>query len=239
MTSPQDRFAADAALVDGHVFTGAEAYGKHLFHAYDNGLWVHVHLGIYGEFHEREVGFVPRETTRMRIEAGEVVLDLIGPTRCEVVDADGRAAVTSRLGPDPLRKDADPARMWEKLRRRKGPIGPALMDQGVLAGVGNVYRAEALFLHGIHPLTPIPSLSHDDVMALWSTLKRMLEVGVKEGRIMTVDAEEFGLRRRDLDRANGRYVYRQDACLRCGTPVRRWDLSGRWAYACETCQPPP
>jgi len=239
VTSPQDRFAADAALVDGHVFTGAEAYGKHLFHAYDNGLWVHVHLGIYGEFHEREVGFVPRETTRMRIEAGEVVLDLIGPTRCEVVDADGRAAVTSRLGPDPLRKDADPARMWEKLRRRKGPIGPALMDQGVLAGVGNVYRAEALFLHGIHPLTPIPSLSHDDVMALWSTLKRMLEVGVKEGRIMTVDAEEFGLRRRDLDRANGRYVYRQDACLRCGTPVRRWDLSGRWAYACETCQPPP
>ena len=239
MTSPQDRFAADAALVDGHVFTGAEAYGKHLFHAYDNGLWVHVHLGIYGEFHEREVGFVPRETTRMRIEAGEVVLDLIGPTRCEVVDADGRAAVTSRLGPDPLRKDADPARMWEKLRRRKGPIGPALMDQGVLAGVGNVYRAEALFLHGIHPLTPIPSLSHDDVMALWSTLKRMLEVGVKEGRIMTVDAEEFGLRRRDLDRANGRYVYRQEACLRCGTPVRRWDLCGRWAYACETCQPPP
>lgn len=239
VSSPQGRFAADAALVSGHVFTGAEAFGKHLFHAYDNGLFVHVHLGIYGEFHERAGLLEPKETTRMRIVSPEHVVDLIGPTRCEVVDADGRAAVAAKLGPDPLRRDADPDRMWEKLRKRTGPIGPALLDQTVLAGVGNVFRAEALFLHGIHPLTPIPSLSHDDVMALWSTLKRMLEVGVKEGRIMTVDETEFGLRRRDLTRENGRYVYRQEACLRCGHRVRRWDLAGRWSYACEACQPVP
>lgn len=239
VSSPQGRFAADAAMVSGHVVTGTDAWGKHLFHAYDNGLLVHVHLGIYGEFHERPTGFPAKDTTRMRIATGEVWLDLIGPTRCEVLDAEGKAAITARLGPDPLRRDADPERMWEKLRRRKGPIGPALMDQTVVAGVGNVFRAEALFLHGIHPLRPIPTLTRDDVVALWSTLKRMLEVGVKEGRIMTVDETELGLRRRDLTRENGRYVYRQEACLRCGTPVRRWDLAGRWSYACETCQPVP
>jgi formamidopyrimidine-DNA glycosylase len=54
---------------------------------------------------------------------------------------------------------------------------------------------------------------------------------------MTVDADEFGLTRRKLTRENGRYVYRQESCLRCGSPVRRWDMSGRWSYACEVCQP--
>jgi endonuclease-8 len=239
VTSPQGRFAADAALVSGHVLTGTDAWGKHLFHAYDNGLSVHVHLGIYGEFHERQGPVEPRDTTRMRLIGGAHVIDLIGPTRCEVIDDAGKDAIVSRLGPDPLRRGADVGRFVAKLRTRKGPIGPALMDQTVIAGVGNVFRAEALFLHGIHPLTPIPTLSDEQVLGLWSTLQRMLEVGVKEGRIMTVDETEFALRRRDLTRENGRYVYRQEACLRCGTAVRRWDLSGRWAYACEACQPVP
>jgi endonuclease-8 len=238
VSSPQGRFV-DAALVSGQVFVGAEAFGKHLFHDYGNGLSVHVHLGIYGEFHERESGFVPKDTTRMRIVSDEVILDLIGPTACEVVDAERRAAILDRIGPDPLRRDADPDQAWARLSKRKGPIGPALLDQTLFAGVGNVFRAEALFVHGIHPETPIPSLTREQFDALWATLKRMLEVGVKEGRIMTVDADEFGLRRRDLDRSNGRYVYRQEACLRCGGAVRRWDMAGRWSYACESCQPVP
>jgi endonuclease-8 len=237
--SPQGRFSADATLVDGQLFRRAEAYGKHLFHDYGNGLSVHVHLGIYGEFHERDDLVEPKPTTRMRLVAARVVLDLIGPTACEVVDGDGRAAIVARVGPDPLRKDADPDRAWARLSRRKGPIGPALLDQTIFAGVGNVFRAEALFVHGIHPETPIPSITREQFDALWATLTAMLRTGVKEGRIMTVDADEFGLRRRDLDRDNGRYVYRQDACLRCGHPVRRWDMAGRWSYACEGCQPRP
>jgi endonuclease-8 len=245
--SPQGRFV-DATMVDGQVFRRAEAYGKHLFHDYANGLSVHVHLGIYGEFHERDGLVEPKPTTRMRVVApadgevggtGTVVLDLIGPTACEVLDADGRAAIVARVGPDPLRKDANPERAWARLSRRKGPIGPALLDQTIFAGVGNVFRAEALFVHGIHPETPIPTITREQFDALWATLTAMLKTGVKEGRIMTVDADELGLRRRDLDRGNGRYVYRQEACLRCGHPVRRWDMSGRWSYACEACQPRP
>jgi endonuclease VIII len=238
VSSPQARFL-DCVLVDGQVLVDTEAWGKHLFHRYANGLWVHVHLGIYGEFHEREPAFEPRPTTRMRLRTDEHTIDLIGPTACEVVDDGGKDAITARVGPDPLRRDADPERAWERLRRRKGPIGPALLDQSLFAGVGNVFRAEALFVHGIHPETPIPSVTREQFDALWATLTRMLRTGLKEGRIMTVDETELGLRRRDLTRANGRYVYRQEACLRCGSPVRRWDLAGRWSYACETCQLKP
>jgi endonuclease-8 len=236
--SPQGRFV-DAALVDGQLFRRAEAYGKHLFHDYASGLSVHVHLGIYGEFHERESLDEPKPTTRMRLVAPSVVLDLIGPTICSTIDAAEKAAIVARIGPDPLRRDADPERAWTRLSKRKGPIGPALLDQTLFAGVGNVFRAEALFVHGIHPETPIPSITREQFDALWATLTRMLQTGVKEGRIMTVDHDELGLRRRDLTRANGRYVYRQEACLRCGHPVRRWDMAGRWSYACEACQPRP
>jgi endonuclease VIII len=242
VSSPQGRFAADAALVDGHVLTGTDAFGKHLFHDYDNGLSVHVHLGIYGEFHQREVPPPePRPTTRMRLVTadGTVCLDLIGPTRCRVVDGVEKRAIASRLGPDPLRRDADPERAWAALRRRRATIGAALMDQSVVAGVGNVFRAEALFVQGIHPQTPATAVTREQFDALWSTLTAMLQRGLKEQRIMTVDEAEVGVaRRRDLTPQNGRYVYRQEACLRCGTPVRRWDLAGRWAYACESCQPP-
>lgn len=239
VSSPQGRFAADARLVDGQVLTGTDAYGKHLFHDYANGLSVHVHLGIYGEFHQRDVPPpIPKDTTRMRLLSGDVCLDLIGPTQCHVVDRAEKAAIASRLGPDPLRKDADPERAWAALQRRKTGIGAALMDQGIFAGVGNVFRAEALFVNGIHPETPASQISREQFDALWSTLTGMLQRGLKERRIMTVDEAEVGVaRRRDLTPQNGRYVYRQEACLRCGTPVRRWDLAGRWAYACEACQP--
>jgi endonuclease-8 len=239
VSSPQGRFSADAQLVDGQVLTGTDAYGKHLFHDYANGLSVHVHLGIYGEFHQRDVPPpIPKDTTRMRLLAGDVCIDLIGPTQCHVVDRAEKKAIAAKLGPDPLRRDADPDRAWAALQRRRSTIGAALMDQGIVAGVGNVFRAEALFVNGIHPETPANQISREQFDALWSTLTRMLQVGLKERRIMTVDEAEVGVRRRkDLTPQNGRYVYRQEACLRCGTPVRRWDLAGRWAYACEACQP--
>lgn len=218
VSSPQGRFAG-AGAVDGRVFLGAEAWGKHLFHEYEGDALVHVHLGLYGKFTRHEAPPpAPRPTCRMRLETDTVAIDLVGATRCELLTPEERDAIVDRLGPDPIRPDADRERAWRALQRRRIPIGQALMDQTVVAGVGNVFRAEALFAHGIDPMLPACELDRARFDALWRTLVRLLRKGVRENRI------------------SGRRVYKQEACHECGTPIRRWDLAGRWAYACPTCQ---
>jgi endonuclease-8 len=201
------------------VLVGTDAWGKHLFHEYEGDRIVHVHLGIYGKFtlHEGDAP-PPRDTCRMRVVGERATIDLVGPTTCELLDPDGKDRVTAKLGPDPLRPDADPERAWRSLQRRRTTIGQALMDQTVIAGIGNVYRAEVLVKHGIHPERPAAEISRAEFDALWKDLRALLRKGVRQGRIATRD------------------VYRQDACLRCGGPVRRFDLGGRWAYACANCQ---
>jgi len=156
VSSPQGRFADGAAVVSGRALRRASAWGKHLFHHYDDGPIVHVHLGLYGTFTEFPV---PTEKTqplpvgqvRMRMVGADFGTDLRGPTACEVIDEAQMDAVIARLGPDPLRRDADPSRAWSRIAKSQRPIGALLMDQSVVAGVGNVFRNELLFRHGIDP----------------------------------------------------------------------------------------
>lgn len=238
VASPQGRFDG-ADRVDGQVLRGASAWGKHLFHHYDVGV-VHVHLGLFGKFfdHQGEPP-EPRDTCRMRVATAPRTVDLVGAITCELLDPGAVDDVTGGLGPDPLRDDADPDQAWAALQRKRVGIGRALLDQSVLAGVGNVYRAEVLFVHGIHPETPSPEITRDQFDAIWSTLAEWLPRGVSSGRIVTTDPDEVGTPRSRMTRAERLYVYKQDACKRCGTDIRRWDLAGRWGYACESCQPPP
>jgi endonuclease VIII len=174
-----------------------------------------------------------RRQVRLRLAGPGGGFDLTGPTACELLDAPEIKAITDRLGPDPLRPRADPELAWAKLDRRRTPIGMTIMDQSVVAGVGNVFRAESLFVCGIHPERPSNTLERPEWDALWATLVKMLRAGVRTGRIVTVP-------RGDLAAGGGRtrYVYKQEHCGRCGEAIRRWNLGGRWAYACETCQRP-
>jgi endonuclease-8 len=239
ITSPQGRFADSAALVSGTTLKRVDAHGKHLFYRFEADRVIHVHLGLFGKYW----AFVPPapaingRQVRMRILGLTAGTDLSGPTACDLITPVEVKAITARLGPDPLRKDADPDRAWAALQRRKGPIGAALMDQGVLAGVGNVYRAEVLLTHGIHPETPCPAVSRDQFDSMWTQLVDWMRHGVKDQVIITVDPTELGKARSRIAKGEALWVYKQEHCRRCGTPVRRWDLAGRWAYACETCQP--
>ncbi|WP_280268748.1 Fpg/Nei family DNA glycosylase [Nocardia wallacei] len=245
VSSPQGRFADGAALVDGRVLVRAEAWGKHLLHHYDSGLVVHVHLGLYGTFTESAgPPGDPVGQVRMRmIGGGRTALaygtDLRGPTACEVLHEPEVSALTARLGPDPLRRNADPGRAWERIRRSSRPLGALLMDQAVVAGVGNVYRAELLFRHGISPRRRGRDVTAGEWDELWADLVELMRVGVRRGKIVVV--------RREHDRgapsyAEGKprtYVYRRagEPCRICGSTILHTVLEGRNLFWCPGCQP--
>ena len=112
-----------------------------------------------------------------------------------------------------------------------------LIDQQVIAGIGNVYRAEILFLRGIHPLRPSSSLSADEIDGLWVEARRQLRRGVRLNRIVTTDPREIG---RPLARIEGDdrlYVYHRSHCRRCGTELRTIEVGGRPLQFCPVHQP--
>jgi endonuclease VIII len=239
VSSPQGRFADDAAIVDGTVLNRIEAYGKHLFYWWQSGHVGHVHLGLFGKFRVSTAAAspAPKGEVRMRMVSDSATIDLAGPTACVVATEADRDAIVDRLGPDPLRRDAKPQLAFDRIRKSKQPIGALLLDQKVLCGVGNVYRAEALFVNGIHPGRVGKDCDDVELAALWSTIVGMLKQGVKDNRIITVDRREMALPKGRIRRGEATYVYHRDRCLRCGTAILTSELAGRPCYYCPTCQP--
>lgn len=240
VSSPQGRFEDGAALVDGRVLTHADAWGKHLFHHYDTGAVVHVHLGIYGEFTESALPLgAPVGQVRMRMIGVDHGSDLRGPTACEVITPGEVEAIEARLGPDPLRADADPERAWVRISKSRSAIGTLLMNQAVIAGIGNVYRAEVLFRHGIHPERPGNSLSRSEFDAVWTDLVELMQVGMERGRMHVVRSEhDHGAPAYAKNRPRT-YVYRRagDPCRVCSTPVLHKVMGARNLFWCPECQP--
>lgn len=235
--SPQGRFAAGAGEIDGLRLEGAEALGKHLFCAFEGGEVLHVHLGLFGRLrHHRQPVPEPRGAVRLRMEAHGAAVDLSGPTACELVGEEGRERIAARLGPDPLRADADPSRADAALARRRIAVGAALLDQTVIAGLGNVYRAEVLFVCGIDPRREARSLSAGERRRVWETSARMLGDGLRSGRIVTVSRQELGVPPSRARRGERTYVYRQSLCRRCGGDVAREPIGARPCYWCPSCQ---
>ncbi len=248
VSSPQGRFA-DHVLVDGRHFERATATGKHLFHHYEGGLAVHVHLGLYGFFDSHlvpEGQNPPDPVGQVRMRVGSATgngpahyVDLRGPTRCEVLGEEAVAEVRDRLGPDPLDPAADPGRAWERIRRSSRPIGALLMDQKVLAGVGNVYRAEALFRGGLEPFRPGATMREGEFRGLWDDLVALMAVGAETGGIVTIRPEhDHGdVPRRGADRPRN-YVYQRDGwpCRVCGDDIRLQTMEARTLFWCPTCQ---
>src|SRR5215472_796901 len=190
-TAVQPRFARQARRLAGKVFVRAEARGKHLFHHWRDGSIVHVHLGMFGDFTRHlSPAPPPRETVRLRLSTPSATWDLIGPPTCELVDPAQRQAILDRLGPDPIASGSGEDEFVRRLRRTDRPIGHALLDQKVVAGIGNIYRAELLFLTGIHPLRPASSLSSRESQQLWEATRRLLVRGAKEERIRTIGQGE-------------------------------------------------
>ncbi len=257
-SSPQGRFAEGAVLLDGRVLQATEAHGKQMFLMFSEELWLRVHLGLYGMWRFAGPGLAgfgrraarvvadepgvfppePRGLVRLRLLTRRNVADLSGPTACMVLSPAEKAVAMRRLGEDPLRDDADPARAFAKIQASRSAIGLLLMRQDIVAGIGNIYRAEILFRARVDPHRPGREISDAVWDALWTDLAALLRDGVETGRIVTTEPA-------DRERASGK-VRRDDAsyvahragrpCRVCGTPVLAEPMAGRTLYWCVTCQ---
>jgi endonuclease-8 len=248
VSSPQGRFDREATHLDGATLLMAESAGKHLFLDFDADRIVHVHLGLIGGFHvHRDAIEVPSAVGQVRLRlvgggAHPAYADLRGATQCALVTSARRDEIVGRLGPDPLRPDADSGRAWARIARSPRAIGDLLMDQAVLAGVGNVYRAEVLFRQRIHPRRPGRTLRVGRWRAIWADLVELMADGARTGRIDTVRPEHtpeaMGRAARVDDHGGEVYVYRRTGqpCLVCGTTIRTGVLVGRNIFWCPQCQ---
>ncbi|HET8988768.1 MAG TPA: DNA-formamidopyrimidine glycosylase family protein [Humibacillus sp.] len=258
-SSPQGRFADEARRLDGEVVQLARAVGKHLFVEFPDET-LHVHLGLIGSFPVKPLAGLPPVTPqgalRLRLLNDDFVADLRGPIACELLDDPQVTAIESALGPDPLDPAADSDRAWERIRLRRKTIAELLMDQSVLAGVGNVYRCEVLHRHRINPFTLGTQLKRVTWELLWADLVDLLPLGVAFSQILTVDDQvaEAQLmvadgsaasitRESTGERLGGHFerrfaVYKRtgQACPRCGKTVRDRELAGRRLYWCANCQ---
>lgn len=238
--SPQGRFADEAKRITGNALTGTSTHGKHLFLHFGSDV-VHVHLGLYGWFHFFRGGEgSKRDSVRLRLNNGLYASELTGPTRCELISEADTAHITEELGQDPLHENADPDEAWAIIQKSRKPIATLLMDQGVIAGIGNVYRAELLYIARQDPFLIGADLERKVFDNIWSNAVRLLRKDAETGFIQTVDLSEFS----DEDRANvGKYtntvyVYKRHGqpCFMCNTPIKTMRLAGRALYWCPTCQ---
>jgi endonuclease-8 len=238
-SSPQGRFTEGAELITNRVMTDTSAHGKHLFLHFDADV-VHIHLGLYGWFkNKKNKGQEPTPATRLRLTNSEYLSDLSGPTVCEILTESECQIKLNKLGPDPIHEDADPEKAWHKIHKSSKTIGGLLMDQSTIAGIGNVYRAEILFINNLSPFIPGKEIKREVFDKVWDDSVRLLRLGAQDGHIRTVDQKHLAGEKVDLHgKTQYSYVYKRTGqqCLLCDSHVMSDMLDGRTLYWCPSCQ---
>ncbi|HEY7145310.1 MAG TPA: DNA-formamidopyrimidine glycosylase family protein [Streptosporangiaceae bacterium] len=226
----------------GRMVTGTESRGKHLLTRVDGGLTVHTHLRMDGSWRVRAAGQAPPRDHRVRLVLGNDHWDAIGHQLgiVEILRSQNEERVVGHLGPDLLGPGWDAAEAVRRLLAQPGrPVSEALLDQRNLAGIGNIYRAEVLYLRGISPWLPVGEIT--DLTGLVELARRLLDANKQRpGPIVTTGM---------TGRGQETWVYGRPGrpCRRCGTPVRRERGAGgggltedeRVTYWCPHCQPAP
>lgn len=178
---------------------------------------------------------------RLRLLTEATCADLRGPTACQLQSPDEVAATIAKLGPDPLVDDVAEGeeRFVATVRRKPTAIGLLLMDQAVVSGIGNVYRAELLFRARQNPHTPGRDVPEETVRDVWRDWVRLLAIGVQTGQMMTMDdLDPEAYRRAMAHRDDRHWVYHRAGlpCRVCGTTVLVEEAAGRKLYWCPNCQ---
>lgn len=231
VSSPQGRFNNGAKSISKLECVAVEAYGKHLLYEFKNDQFLHIHLGLFGRIRRRKLPIEEAKgKVRVRLVGKTHFVDINGPTICEILDEESKSKLIDRIGPDLLRKDADPNKFFERVISSRAKIGTLLMDQSVVAGIGNIYRTELLWRQNIHPNILGKDLDRSQLENLWNDARALLEVGVKRNKIIT------NFKKAGSVNADSLNIYKKKKCPGCMGAISKIDISGRVAYFCVYCQ---
>jgi len=212
--------------LQGKENVGTGRHGKNLFVLFQDGA-LHLHLGMSGSisFHDDMDHHRPHERLRLMMENGVMILD--DPRRFGrfgwVRSMDDLVA-SKGLGPDALSVPKE--EFVRRLEGRKGSIKSTLMNQRIIAGLGNLYVDEILFQESLHPRTPLPDVPHASICGLWRSTRSVLEASIEVGT--------------DFERLPRGYLLRQrgrgSPCPRCGSRLEAALVGGRTSVFCPECQ---
>lgn len=223
------------ANLAGNRVTEVVARGKHILIRIEGGVTLHTHFKMEGEWHlyrpaERWQG--PAVQVRVVLETQDWVAVGFRLGNVDLIPTQEEDKAVGHLGPDLLGPDWDPDAAAANLQAQHGrPIGEVLLDQRVMAGLGNVYKSEICFLSGLYPWTAVSEVK--DVPSVVALAKRVMEANRVTGMQITTGVNQPGRRQ---------WVYgrRQQPCRRCGNPIQRKVEQGeRVTYWCPNCQPAP
>lgn len=231
--------------VEGRRIEQARRRGKYLLLGLDSGDTLAMHLRMTGRLHHSPNGQAPADAhRRARFELDDGgTLDFSDTRRFGrvwIVPADHpdpEGYWNARIGVEPLERRFTAARLGELLAGRTAPIKASILDQRLIAGVGNIYADEALFQAGVHPTRPAGSLDADEVAALRDAIRDRLRAGIRSGGA-SIDRYRDTIGKagtmQDMLRV---HRHEGDPCPTCGTTVVKTRVAGRGTYFCPTCQP--
>jgi formamidopyrimidine-DNA glycosylase len=235
---------AFSAAVRHRTLTAVGRRGKNVLLHLDDGRVIAVNLGMTGGL--LPFSAPPRGARRpshpavvFRFHDGGVLI--FDDTRrfgtVEALTADEWRTRSTRMGPEPLDPGFSPRQLYDDLARSRSPVRSWLLDQRRIAGVGNIYAAEALYLSGVHPLRPANRVTRTEARKLHRALREVLENAIRSGGTTIRDY-------RNAEGDEGAYARRLhvygrqgEPCPRCGDTVARVVFSNRSAFYCPTCQP--
>ena len=215
----------------GRRVTAVRTFGKHLMIDFDQGYSVRVHLGMPGRWRVMPADRPTPGSARLVLSTAAHHVCCFAAPEVEVDRTPAIERRLERLGPDVLAEDFDPRHLIQRARTRPSQaVAEVLLDQRVVAGIGNVYKSELLFLAGVNPLATVEEVSDDELLDIANRAKQLLAVNVRAGARSTT-GERF--------RGRETWVYERAGrpCRRCAAEVATGRIGDRVTFWCPGCQP--
>jgi formamidopyrimidine-DNA glycosylase len=213
----------------GSEFAETHRHGKYLFARFRRSGWLVLHFGMTGSLDFAKDGELPDHTRATFRFRGGYRLAYVNQRKLGMIaladDPDSFAAQRD-LGPDALDDRLTFDRFAERLEGRRGRVKPAIMNQSIIAGVGNIYSDEILFQAGVSPLRPVDRLDRKTLRSIYRTMRRVLRVAIRHNACAASLPRSYLLPHRDGDAR----------CPRCGGKLETVKVSGRTAHFCPNCQ---